>query len=77
MGYYTKRKWKRRMKMLAFFAFVLFVGPLASYVSGRIVLPEMGLTAPGYGIWFASFLVILMFWTAFYAVKELFDIRND
>lgn len=32
---------------------MIIVGTVSSYVTGRILFPEMGLRAPGFGTWFA------------------------
>ena len=43
------------------FIFALIVGvvllPTVAYAVGRILLPEMGLTAPPYSAWFWAFVV--------------------
>lgn len=36
--------------------------PLATYIAGRILLPEMGLTAPEYWTWFwVSVIVVIVY----------------
>lgn len=59
--------------MLRFLIYILFALALSvfQYIGGRIILPEMGLTAPGLWAWFwlASLveLPILTFWAIFQA----------
>lgn len=74
---YKRRRFFDRFRLPTFVAVGLILLPLASYVAGRIVLPEMGLTAPSYGIWFAVFLVYLIFFTAFKLVQELLGYGNS
>lgn len=47
--------------VLALTGLVVVLGSLGSYVGGRILLPEVGLTAPSYGTWLAFTVVTLLF----------------
>ena len=53
-------------KILAWLILSLVVGAIGLYMGGRIILPEMGLQAPGFWPWF-WFNVITV--SAFAAVK--------
>jgi len=46
-----------------------FVGGLISYICGRIILPEMGLTAPGYWPWFWVSAVLTIAYTVIGIIK--------
>lgn len=53
-------------------ALVLF-GAFASYVGGRIVLPEVGLTAPEYVTWVWAWLWGSVLYIPIYVVKAIFE----
>lgn len=40
------------------------------YICGRILLPEMGLTAPGYWIWFWVMVIVVIGMNAATFLKE-------
>jgi len=50
-------------KFLAFLLLVgiALVGALGEYIGGRIILPAIGLTAPGYWVWFWLMVVAMAF----------------
>lgn len=39
-------------KLFLIIVFAPFAGAMASYIGGRILLPEMGFNVPGYWVWF-------------------------
>lgn len=46
------------MKLLLLILAAPFVGALSTYIGGRILLPEMGLAAPSYWVWFVANLLL-------------------
>lgn len=48
----------------------VFGGALVEYICGRILLPEMGLTAPGYWIWFWVMVIVVIGMNAATFLKE-------
>jgi hypothetical protein len=52
---------------------VLLLATTGEYIGGRIILPAMGLTAPGFDTWFWFTFIILLFSLVLYFLKELFD----
>lgn len=58
---------------------ILLVTPsyaaLASYIGGRILLPEIGLAAPQYTTWFWFYLFIIIFATPVYMIKAVVNER--
>lgn len=51
-------------------AALVFWGALGSYIGGRILLPEIGLTPPGYWTWWCYILIMAVFYIPIYAIKE-------
>jgi hypothetical protein len=54
-------------------AAILLFGALGDYIGGRILLPAMGLTAPGYWTWFWFMVVVLSFVTLIKFLSSLVD----
>lgn len=54
------------------FALIIFLGALGEYICGKIVLPEMGLRAPGFMIWFWFMTFGTVFAFLLGMVKEVF-----
>lgn len=44
--------WKDKLLVAFVLLVILLVGSFSGYVGGRIMLPAMGLMAPGYWTWF-------------------------
>lgn len=51
--------------------FGVTVYPLAFYIVGRILLPEIGLSAPGYGTWLVVTVISLLFYMLDNAVSAV------
>jgi phage shock protein PspC (stress-responsive transcriptional regulator) len=54
---------------LLFLASVVFAAT-DSYIAGRIILPEMGLSAPGFKVWFWFWLFGLIAYVIMAAIAE-------
>lgn len=51
--------------------FIVVVGSAAEYVGGRILLPELGLSAPEYWTWFWAMFWMTIICTPIWIIKEV------
>ena len=61
------------MRHFAFVVVVLFLASITEYIIGRILLPEMGLTAPRYAVWFWVTLVYAVMYFVYGMIKEAIE----
>ncbi len=64
---------RRIAAVLALSGTMLIVGAVGSYVTGRILFPEMGLRAPRFEIWLAIVAVGITVQLVLGLAKELLD----
>jgi len=70
------RKWEKFLAQVVVVVVILgtiIFGALGLYINGRIILPEMGLIAPGYWSWFWVMFFGLGFGMAIKWVYSIFD----
>lgn len=65
--------WKDRLVLLGVVLVGWLVGALAEYVGGRVLLPAMGLTAPGYWTWLWFTFWVIVFGIIALFVRSIFD----
>lgn len=59
------------MRLAVFVVSAWLLGALLSYWWGRVLLPEVGLTASGYWTWFFSLVPVMIGATVAQVVKEV------
>lgn len=67
----------RTLWRLVLISCALLLAAFGAYVEGRILLPELGLTAPGYGTWVASTVITVGAIVAVRLITSLIDEEDE
>lgn len=62
-----------KLTVVGLMAFAVSFGALGEYVCGRILLPEVGLTAPQYWTWFWFMFFAMVFSSPLWVIRALLD----